>query len=169
MAHSSQSVTLAVIIGAHGVTGEVKLKLFGEGADSLKRYGTLDAGGQMLTVKQVRPANHGAIVRFAEITDRNAAEALRGTELSVARDTLPPLAEGEYYHADLIGLACETPEGVPIGTIVAVENFGAGDIIEIEKPVEEGKKPKRFMVPMRVEAVLEWDDKRAIVNPDWVE
>lgn len=162
-------VTLAVIIGAHGVTGEVKLKLFGEGADSLKRYRTLNVGDKALTIKQIRPANHGAIARFVEVTDRNAADALRGTEITVTRDALPPLEEGEYYHTDLIGLPCETPEGTSLGTIVAVENFGAGDIIEIEKPAEEGKKPKRFMVPMRTEAVLEWNSARAIVSPDWVE
>lgn len=169
MNNPSNTVTLAVIIGAHGVTGEVKLKLFGEGADSLKRYGTLTASGRTLTVKQIRPANNGAIARFSEVTDRNTAEALRGTELTIARDALPPLEDGEYYHADLIGLPCQTPDGATLGTVVAVENFGAGDIIEIEKPAEEGKKPKRFMVPMRVEAVPEWDQTRILVNPDWVE
>ena len=169
MATSSQTVTLAVITGAHGVTGEVKLKLFGEGAESLKAYKNIMADGRTLTLKQVRPANNAAIARFAEITDRNAADALRGTELIVARDALPPLEDGEYYHTDLIGLACMTPDGTSIGTIVAVENFGAGDIIEIEKAAEDGKKPKRFMVPFRAEAVPEWDATRAIVNPDWVE
>ena len=169
MNNPSNTVTLAVIIGAHGVTGEVKLKLFGEGAESLKRYKYVTANGRSLTLKQVRPANNGAIARFSEITDRNAAEALRGTEITIARDALPPLDEGEYYHADLIGLPCQTPDGTTLGTVVAVENFGAGDIIEIEKPAEEGKKPKRFMVPMRVEAVPEWDQTRILVNPDWVE
>lgn len=169
MPQASQSVTLAVIIGAHGVTGEVRLKLFGDGPDSLKRFKSLNAGARALTLKQLRPGNSGAIARFAEITDRNSAEALKGTELTVARDALPPLGEGEYYHADLIGLACVTPDGAPIGTVVAVENFGAGDIIEIEKPAEEGKKPKRFMVPLRIEAVPEWDATRAIIHPDWLE
>ena len=161
---TNRTVILAVVTGAHGVAGEVKLKLFGEGPDGLKRYKRLGAGQTVLTLKQIRPANHGAVARFAEITDRNAAEALRGTELSVARDTLPPLGEGEYYHADLIGLICETPDGQPVGTIVAVENFGAGDIIEIEKP--DGK---RFMVPMRAEAVLEWNETRAVLDPAWIE
>lgn len=169
MTQASPSVTLAVIIGAHGVTGEVRLKLFGEGPDSLKRFKSLSAGAQTLTLKQLRPGNNGAIARFAEISDRNSAEALKGTELTVARDQLPPLDEGEYYHADLIGLACETPDGEPLGMIVAVENFGAGDIIEIEKPAEDGKKPKRFMVPLRPEAVPEWNEARAIIHPDWLE
>lgn len=138
-------VTLAVVIGAHGVAGEVRLKLFGEGSDSLKHYDGFDAGGRRLTLKSVRPGPNGAVARFAEIGDRSAAEALRGTELSVPRSALPPLAEGEYYHADLIGLPCMSSAGEALGTIVAVENFGAGDIIEIERP-----GGKRFMAPMHV-------------------
>ncbi len=163
MSSAPRTVTLAVITGAHGVTGEVRLKLFGEGPDSLKRYKSFAAGERSLTLKQIRPGNHGAIARFAEIPDRNAADAMRGTELSIDRDQLPPLEEGEYYHADLIGLICETPDGQLIGTVVAVENFGAGDIIEIEKP--DGK---RFMVPLRAEAVPEWDMNHAVVNSEWI-
>ena len=99
--------------------------------------------GGALTLKSVRPGNNGAIARFAEVTDRNAAEALRGTELTITREELPPLGEGEYYHADLLGLNAVSESGEPVGTIVTVENFGAGDVLEIEKP--DGK---RFMVPM---------------------
>lgn len=131
-------VTLAAIIGAHGVTGEVRLKLFTE---DLAPYRSFNDG--RLTLKSVRDGSNGAIARFAEITDRNAAEALRGTQLVVPRSSLPPLGEGEYYHVDLIGLSVETDTGTPVGTVVAVENFGAGDIIEIEQP--DGK---RFMVPV---------------------
>jgi 16S rRNA processing protein RimM len=147
---SDKPVTLAVIIGAHGVTGEVRLKLFGEGVESLKAYKGFDAAGRGLTLKSVRPGPNGAVARFAEIGDRSAAEALRGTELTVPRSALPPLAEGEYYHADLIGLPCTSSEGEPLGEIVAVENFGAGDIVEVEHPAVEGQKPKRFMAPMHV-------------------
>ena len=133
-------VTLAAVIGAHGVTGEVRLKLF---TDDLAIYRTLDAAGRRLTLKAIRPGPNGHVARFAEIGDRNAAEALRGTPLTVARADLPPLAEGEYYHADLIGLPCVSSEGRALGVVAAVENFGASDIIEIEKP--DGK---RFMVPI---------------------
>src|SRR3546814_5399267 len=105
----------------------------------------------------------GAIARFAEITDRNTAEALRGTELCVPRSALPLLAEGEYYHADLIGLPCVSTSGEELGSVVAVENFGAGDILEIERPTG-----KRFMVPMRPDAVPEWGD-RVIVDAAFVE
>jgi 16S rRNA processing protein RimM len=148
-------VTLAVIIGAHGVTGEVRLKLYAEGLDSLTAHKSFNEGA--LTLKSLRPGNNGAIARFAEIADRNAAEAARGTELTVPREALPPLADGEYYHADLIGLPCVSTEGADLGKCVAVENFGAGDVIEIERP--DGK---RFMVPMKAEAVPEWGERIVI-------
>lgn len=147
---NDKPVTLAVIIGAHGVTGEVRLKLFGDGVESLKTYDSFDAGGRALALKSVRPGPQGAVARFAGIGDRNAAEALRGTELTVPRSALPPLGEGEYYHADLIGLPCTSSEGEALGEIVAVENFGAGDIVEVQRPDADGKPGKRFMAPMHV-------------------
>ena len=122
----------------------MRLKLFAEGLDSLKRHKTLNAGERALTLKSVKPGSAGAIARFAEIADRGAAEALRGTLLTVPRAALPPLEEGEYYHADLIGLACETQPARALGTVVAVENFGAGDLLEIERP--DGK---RALIPFQ--------------------
>ena len=156
-------VTLAAVAGAHGVTGEVRLKLFGEGLATLKSHRSFNAGA--LTVKSLRDDNKGgAIARFAEITDRNAAEALRGTVLTVPRSALPPLGEGEYYHADLIGLAAVSDGGEALGTVTAVENFGAGDILEIERA-----NGKHFMIPMRPEAVPSWDGERVIVSADFAE
>jgi 16S rRNA processing protein RimM len=152
-------VTLAVIIGAHGVTGEVRLKVFAEDLSAHRRF-----NGGALTLKSVRPGNNGAIARFAEVADRNAAEALRGTELTVARAELPPLREGEYYHADLLGLIAVAESGEAIGTVVGIENFGAGDVLEIEK--SDGK---RFMVPMRPEAVPVWDDTTLTIADGWAE
>jgi 16S rRNA processing protein RimM len=151
-------VTLAVIIGAHGVTGEVRLKLFSE---DLKAYPTLQGGGRTFTLKSIRPGSNGAVARFAEIADRNAAEALRGTELAVPRSALPPLDDGEYYHIDLIGLPCLVGAD-PIGTAVLVEDFGAGDVLEIEKP--DGK---RFMVPIARAVTIEPD--RLLIDPEFVE
>lgn len=152
-------VTLAVVTGAHGVAGEVRLKVF---AEDLKPHKSFNAGA--LTLKALRITPQGAIARFAEITDRNAAEALRGTELSVPRAALPPLGEGEYYHADLLGLAVVSDAGEPLGTVVLIENFGAGDVLEIERPAEDGKPGKRFMVPMNVGAVPEWNAERLVVT-----
>ena len=151
-------VTLAVIIGAHGVTGEIRLKVF---AEDLKPYKSFNNG--TLTLKSVRPGSNGSIARIAEINDRNAAEALRGTELTVPRSALPPLEEGEYYHADLLDLPAVSTSGEALGRVVAIDDFGAGDVIEIERP--DGK---RFMVPMRPEAVPEWDDTRLIVSAEFV-
>jgi len=166
---SARPVTLAAIAGAHGVRGEVRLKLFGEGADALRAFSTFDAGPHKLTLTSVRPVNQGAVARFAEVTDRAAAEALRGTLLTVPRSALPPLGPGEYYHHDLIGLPCTSTEGGMLGTVVAVENFGAGDILEIERPPEPGKKPGRFMVPMTPQAVPEWSDAGVIVTAAFAE
>ncbi len=156
-------VTLAVITGAHGVTGEVRLKLFSEGVASLKRFRAFNDSA--MTLAKLRDdGKGGAIARFAEVTDRNAAEALRGTELTVPRSELPPLEEGEYYHADLIGLPAVSDVGEPIGKVIAVENFGAGDVLEVEKP--DGK---RFMVPMTPQAVPEWTDLRIVIDAAWAD
>lgn len=158
-----KTVTLAAIAGAHGVTGEVRLKLFGEGVAALSAHKSFNGG--TLTLRKVRDdGKGGAIARFAELADRSAAEALRGTVLTVPRSALPPLEPGEYYHADLIGLAAVSDAGEALGTVIAVENFGAGDVIEIERP-----NGKRFMVPMREEAVPEWTAERLVVSRDFVE
>lgn len=158
---NDRPVTLAAVTGAHGVTGEVRLKLFGEGVAALKRYRAFN--DSRLTVDKIKDdGKGGAIVRFAEVTDRNAAEALRGTLLTVPRSSLPPLAEGEYYHADLIGLPAISTDGEALGTCIAVENFGAGDVLEIER-----SSGKRFMVPMRAEAVPEWDHARMLITASY--
>jgi 16S rRNA processing protein RimM len=163
LADAHRPVTLAAIAGAHGVRGEVRLKLFGEGAEALRAFSVFEAGERKLTLKSVRPANQGAVATFAEITDRRGAEALRGTILTVPRSALPPLGEGEYYHHDLLGLPCVSTDGSTVGEVVAVENFGAGDILEIAKP--DGK---RFMVPMNDRAVPEWGE-RVVISSDYVE
>lgn len=157
-------VTLAAVIGAHGVTGEVRLKVF---AEDLSGFTVFNGGA--LTLKSLRDGPNGAIARFAEVKDRNAAEALRGTELTVPRTALPPLGEGEYYYTDLIGLAVVTEDGTPIGTVVLVENFGAGDVLEIERASDENGRSRRFMVPMRPEAVPEWDAARLVVAAGWID
>jgi len=157
---SDRPVTMAAIIGAHGIAGEVRLKLF---TDDLKPYPVLSAGSRTLTLKSIRPGPNGDVARFAEIPDRNTAEAMRGTELTVPRSALPPLEEGEYYHSDLIGLPCVSMEGEALGRVVAIDNFGAGDVIEVERP--DGK---RFMVPMNADAVPEWDAERLVIDAAFV-
>ena len=156
-------VTLAAVTGAHGVTGEVRLKLLGGGLAGLKPHKSFNDGALTLT-KLRDDGKGGAIARFADIPDRNAAEALRGTLLTIPRSALPELEEGEYYHVDLIGLPAVSDAGEALGTVVAVENFGAGDVVEIEKP--DGKK---FMVPMTLDAVPEWDAERLVVAAGFAE
>ena len=155
----ADQVILAAVAGAHGVGGEVRLKIFAEGLDSLTRHRTLFAGERTLTLKSVKPGSAGAIARFAEIGDRSAAEALRGTLLTVSRDRLPPLADGEYYHADLVGLTCVDPDGAALGQVVAVENFGAGDLLEIERP--DGK---RTLIPFKP-GIADLIDGKVVADP----
>lgn len=156
-------VTLAAITGAHGVTGEVRLKLFGDGLEALSAHRRFNDGA--LTLKKARDdGKGGAIARFEEASDRTAAEKLRGTLLTVPRSALPALDEGEYYHTDLIGLAAVSDSGETLGTVVAVENFGAGDVLEVER--SDGR---RFMVPMRAEAVPAWDAVRLVIARDFAE
>lgn len=160
---SDRPVTLAAITGAHGVTGEVRLKLFGEGVGALKRFRAFNDSS--LTLEKLKDdGKGGAIARFAEVTDRTGAERLRGTTLTVPRSALPSLAEGEYYHADLIGLPCVSSTGEALGECVAVENFGAGDVLEIRRP--DGKK---FMVPMREQAVPEWSAQGIVIEAAYAE
>jgi 16S rRNA processing protein RimM len=156
---SEPQVTLAAVAGAHGIGGEVRLKLFAEGLDSLKRHERLFAGERALTLTSLRGGKGGAIARFAEVGDRNAAEALRGQLLSVPRSELPPLEEGEYYHSDLIGLPCESAGGEVLGTVVGVENFGAGDLLEVER--SDGK---RSLVPFR-DGIADLKEGRIVADP----
>lgn len=165
---SDKPVTLAAITGAHGVTGEIRLKLFGEGMDALAKHKSFNDGSLTLTI--IRSDNKGgAIARFAEVSGRDAAEKLRGTVLTIARDALPALGEGEYYHADLIGLQAVTDTGEAVGRVIAIHNFGATDIIEIEKLPPPEKGQKTFMVPMIEAAVIEWDGEKLVIAADFVE
>ena len=154
-------VALAAIAGAHGISGEVRLKLFAQSADSLKRHKQVRVGERLLTLAALK-GDRTPIARFAELSDRTSAEALRGQLLTIPRSALPPLEEGEYYHADLIGLPCETAAGEPLGRVVAVEDFGAGDILEIEKP--DGR---RTMVPFRP-GVADLAEGRIVADPDFL-
>ena len=133
-AADDKRIALAAVAGAHGIKGEVRLKLFADSADSLKAQKKLVVGGVERKLVSLNAAGKAPIARFEGISDRTQAEGLRGQLIEIDRALLPPLAEGEYYHADLIGLACVDIAGEPIGTIAAVENFGAGDLLEVELP-----------------------------------
>jgi 16S rRNA processing protein RimM len=110
----------------------------------------------------VRGDNKGAVARFEGIADRTAAEGLRGSLVEIDRAALPPLAEGEYYHADLIGTPCFDGEGKALGTVVAVENFGAGDLLEIE--VAGGR---RSLIPFKP-GIADYADGRVVLDPEFL-
>jgi 16S rRNA processing protein RimM len=144
------------------VKGELKLKLFGEGIDSLAAQAQVFVGGVERRLQWVRAGGKTAVARIEGVADRSAAEALRGSLIEVDRDALPPLEEGEYYHADLIGLACFDQQGERAGTVVAVENYGAGDILEIEQ-----LSGKRAMIPFR-DGIADLADGRIVLDPDFL-
>ncbi|MCB8839619.1 ribosome maturation factor RimM [Aurantimonas sp. VKM B-3413] len=153
-------VLLAVIGGAHGIRGECRVKSFTEDPAALGAYGPLfDAKGNRYTVKSARPQKTMVLVRFVEVADRNHAERLNGTELFVERALLPdPEGDGEFYLDDLIGLSVETVAGEPVGTVVAVHNFGAGDIVEIAPA-----GGRTVMIPFSEAAVPEIDGERGLM------
>ena len=128
-----RKIALAAVAGAHGVKGELRLKLFTDSIDSLSRHSKLSVGGAERQLLSIRDGKM-AVARFEGIADRAAAEALRGSLVEVDRSSLPPLEEDEYYHADLIGLDAVTTANEPLGRVLAIHNFGAGDIIEIAPP-----------------------------------
>jgi len=160
---ADRPVVMAAIAGAHGISGEVRLKLFTASADNLKPHARFEAAGRTLTLKSVRPGPQGAVARFAEVDDRTAAEALRGTLLTVPRDSLPALPDGEYYWHDLVDLPVVDEGGAALGQVVGVENYGASDLLEVE--LAGGK---RLLVPLVPDAVTEVGVVVRVVRA-WVE
>ncbi|MDX8453610.1 ribosome maturation factor RimM [Mesorhizobium sp. VK9D] len=132
MSKLENPVQMAVIGAAHGIKGELRVKTFTGDPMALADYGLLHAkDGRTFQIMDIRPAGTVVVVRFKGIGDRNAAEALAGTELFVDRSVLPDDGEeDEFYHADLIGLDVRDDTGV-IGKVVAVHNFGGGDILDV--------------------------------------
>ena len=155
-------VALAAVAGAHGIKGELRLKLFADSVASLKAHDRVYVGGELREIRELRDANKTAIARLDGVADRNAAEALRGTELTVPREVLPPLGEGEYYHADLVGLACVGIDGETLGTVAGIENFGAGDLIEVL--LVDGK---RSLIPFRDPIAVLGED-RVVLDPEFL-
>lgn len=124
---------LGHISAAHGIRGDVLIKTHTGAPEAIGGYGPLfdESGGRSIVLERVRVTPKGVVAHIAGVGDRNAAEALKGTRLYVPRERLPPAEEGEFYHVDLIGLQAVDRTGAAIGTVVAVENFGAGDLVEI--------------------------------------
>lgn len=155
-------IALAAIAGAHGVKGEMRLKLFSDSVESLSRHEKLYVRGVERRLMAIRESGKAAVAQFEGITDRSAAETLRGSLVEADRSALPPLEEGEYYHADLIGLTAIDGQGNAVGKVVAVENYGAGDLLEIED--ESGK---RSLIPFK-EGVADLVDGKIIVDSEFL-
>ena len=163
-------IFVAQVGAAHGVRGEVKVTTFTADPMALADYKTLlrQDGSPALTISSARSAKGGIVARLKGVADRNAAEALRGLKLYIPRDSLPEPEEDEFYLADLIGLFVETAEGEALGTVKAVQDFGAGDLLEIQPP--EGGAT--WYLPFTKEAVPEvrLADRKVIgVRPQEVE
>jgi len=126
-------ILLGHISTAQGIRGEVVIKSYTNDPSDIAAYGPLTdkSGNRTFEISVVRVAKKGVIARVKGVADRTAAEALRGIELYISRDKLPDTEDDEIYHADLIGLDAVTAEGEHVGVVVAVQNFGAGDLIEI--------------------------------------
>ena len=125
-------VCLGVIAGAQGVRGQVRVKSFTAQPEDVAAYGPLmDRAGRPFKLRATGMTRGLVVASIDGVTDRNAAEALRGTELFVERGRLPATEDDEFYHADLLGLAVAAPDGSAIGTVRAVHDFGAGDMLEI--------------------------------------
>jgi len=130
----AERVRVARIGAAHGIRGEVKLWPFTQDPMDVASYGELETedGARRFIIEALRPAKDFLVARLAGVNDRDTAEMLTNLELFVPRERLPDIDEADtYYHADLVGLAAVTIEGVTLGTVTAIHNFGAGDIIEI--------------------------------------
>lgn len=156
---SGRKIALAAVAGAHGIKGEVRLKLFSDSAESLTQHDKVYVGGVERRLVSARDAGKTATARFEGIGDRSAAEALRGSLVEVERASLPPLEDGEYYHVDLIGLPALDGEGKQVGVVAAVENYGAGDLLEIE--TADGK---RSLIPFR-DGIADLQGDRIVVDP----
>ncbi|HVJ79260.1 MAG TPA: ribosome maturation factor RimM [Hyphomicrobium sp.] len=129
-------VLLGEITGVHGIRGDLLVRSYTQAPEAIASYGPLaDASGaRHFSLKVVRSTDKGIVARIEGIADRTAAEKLRGTKLFVDRARLPETEAAEFYHADLIGLKAVSEDGAHLGEIVSVQNFGAGDLLEL-KPV----------------------------------
>jgi 16S rRNA processing protein RimM len=160
-------VLIGRIGAAHGIRGEVRVKAFAESPADFARYGPLASrDGRAFEIDAVRPAAGGSpdmlVIHFKGIDRRNDAEALNGTELFVPRDRLGKTEVDEYFHADLIGLDAVTVEGEPLGTVIRVQNFGAGDLLEVAP-----RRGETLLIPFTKAVVPEIDlpGRRVVVDP----
>ena len=161
---SDEPILVGRIGAAHGIKGEVRLKSFTDPLDAIADYGPLSLpDGKTLTIERLRPQGDMLVVKFREIGDRTAAERLTNRELSIPRSALPETEDEEtFYHADLIGLEAVDETGKSFGRIVAVPDFGAGDLLEIR--ADGGRS---FLLPftMAFVPVVDMAGGRVVIAP----
>ncbi len=167
---SDDRICVGSIAGAFGVRGEVRLKSFCAEPTDIASYGPLltKDGSRSFSVTLTRPVAGALGARLSGVSSKEEADALRGTELYVARDRLPSLPDDEFYHADLIGLEVRDPGGASLGTVIAVHNHGAGDLIEIRL----SGKPQPLLLPFTRASVPTVDLARGILiadQPEWLD
>jgi 16S rRNA processing protein RimM len=157
-------ILMAVIGAAHGIKGELRVKTFTGDPMALADYGPLyDKDGRRFDIDDLRPAKGVVVARFRQVKDRSAAEALSGTALHVDRSVLAETEEGEFYHADLIGLPVQDETGQTIGKASAFHDFGGGDIMEVEYP-----GGRTVLVPFTRAAVPVVDPEARLIGIDSV-
>jgi 16S rRNA processing protein RimM len=150
-------VCVAVVAGAHGLRGALKLRCFTERREDVAAYGPMfdGDGNRLFELQVIGPAPGGVLARADRIEDRSAAEALRGTELFVPRSALPDLPADEFYYTDLQGMEALRPDGSRLGIVQSVDNFGAGDVLEVL--ADDGR---RLTLPFTRETVPSIDLER---------
>ena len=149
----AETVSIGAVTGPHGVKGQFKVKPFTTVPKDIASYGPVQAGKLSLTlVVKGQTSNGLVIVAAREVTDRDAAASLRGQELTVLREALPSVDDDEVYHADLLGMAVYEADGDLLGSVLALHDFGAGEIVEV-KP----KSGPSLMLPFDPNHVVEID------------
>lgn len=167
MTSEQDRVCIGAIAGARGLKGEVRIKSFTANPDDVAAYGPVstDDGATSYRINVTAHAKGLVIARLDGIADRDAAEALKGARLYVPKDVLPATGDGDYYHADLVGLRAETEDGEPLGTVKAVHNFGAGDILEIAGGGGEDKDGLMVTFTADTVPVVDLEKGRIVVRP----
>tara|TARA_B100000315_G_scaffold242839_1_gene265518 strand:- start:5916 stop:6485 length:570 start_codon:yes stop_codon:yes gene_type:complete len=161
---NADQVCVGVVTGPHGLQGAVKIKSFTADPKDVAAYGpvTNKSGEQRFDIHVIRANKKGLVAELSGVNDRNAAEAVQGTELYVSRDKLPELDEDEFYYSDLIGLPVEHINGEEIGVVSLVDNYGAGEVMEVE--LKDGGT-EMYLMSRDVVPEIDLENRRIVVNP----
>lgn len=158
-------ICVGAISGAYGVRGELRLKSFCANPEDIESYSPLtdEAGDKRFHVALIRPMKNGFVARIAEISTKEQADAIKGTQLFANRDQLPSLPDDEYYHTDLIGLEVFDTGGTLLGSVKMVMDHGAGDLLEVQRPGSS----ETVLLPFTVSAVptVDMKTRRIIADP----